>query len=235
MKPGPLKAPCDTGFGPMPNTVTGWKRVPRICSLVIIFLISLITGGCIVGKQNPAATQPATAIDPKSVQLAYWFDKPAVTEVTSADFDRLWNACRDSLIADGFLIDRTDYRDGVMTTVPLVSKQFYEVWRSDVVTLHDLAQSSLGTMRRTVRIDIRRLPDGQFRASPKVVVDRFSLLAKRITSVAQYRSVFALTTSDLRLSTEEDGPNVVAQYWYPTARDFSLEKDLAAAVRSRMK
>src|SRR6185312_6563447 len=93
-------------------------------------------GGCIMGKQNPAATQPATAADPKSNQWDYWFDKPAVTEVSSASFDRLWSACRDALVADGFTIDRTDFRDGVMTTLPLISKQFYEVWRMDVVTVH---------------------------------------------------------------------------------------------------
>ncbi|HEY8747643.1 MAG TPA: hypothetical protein VIM11_06705 [Tepidisphaeraceae bacterium] len=213
---------------------TGWKPVSRTIAFSLILLLAMLATGCIVGKQNPAATQPATAGDPKSVQLAYWFDKPAITDITSTDFDKIWNACRNSLIADGFLIDRLDYRDGVITTLPLVSKQFYEVWRMDVVTVHDLAQSSLGTMRRTVRIDIRRQPDGTYRACPKVVVDRFSLLAKRITSVAQYRSVFALTTSDLRLSTEEDGPNVVAQYWYPVARDYNLEKDLIASIRSRI-
>jgi hypothetical protein len=187
-----------------------------------------------VGKQNPAATQPATAMDSKSNQWDYWFSKPAVTEAAGADFDRMWNACRATLVADGFTIDRTDYRNGVMTTKPLVSKQFYEVWRGDVVTLHDLAQSSLGTVQRTVRIDIRRGTDGKFRAAPKVVVDRFSLLAKRITSVAQYRTVFAITTNDLRLSTEEDGPNVVAQYWYPVARDYDLEKQIVRATRSRL-
>ena len=154
--------------------------------------------------------------------------------MASGDFDKLWNACRASLVADGFTIDRTDYRDGVMTTLPLVSKQFYEFWRGDVVTAHDLAQSSLGTVRRTVRIHIRRDESGKFYAAPKVVVDRFSLLAKRITSVSQYRSVFALTSSDVRLSTEAEGPNVVAQYWYPIARDYNLEKDIVRAAKGRL-
>ena len=210
---------------------TGWKPVSRGATFVV--LVSTLPG-CITGKQDPAATQPATAADPKSNQWDYWFNKPAVTEASSPDFDKLWNACRSALVADGFLIDRTDYRDGVITTLPLPSKQFYEVWKTDVVTVHDLAQSSLGTMRRTVRIDIRRGDDGKFHAAPKVVVDRFSLLAKRITSVAQYRMVFAITTNDVRLSTEEEGPNVVAQYWYPVARDYNLEKDIVSSAKSRL-
>ncbi len=210
---------------------TGWKPVSQGGTLLV--LLSTLPG-CITGKQNPAATQPATTADPKSNQWDYWFEKPAVTEASSTDFDKLWNACRSALVADGFLIDRTDYRDGVMTTLPLPSKQFYEVWKGDVVTVHDLAQSSLGTMRRTVRIDIRHGDDGEFHAAPKVVVDRFSLLARRITSVAQYRTVFSLTTNDVRLSTEEEGSNVVAQYWYPVARDYNLERQIVNATRSGM-
>jgi hypothetical protein len=210
---------------------TGWKPVSRAGVLAMVILIA---GGCIVGKQNPAATQPATAIDPKSNEWDYWFNKPAITEVSSPDFDKLWNACRETLIADGFTIDRTDYRDGVITTQSMVSKQFYEVWKSDVVTVYDLAQSSLGTMRRTVRISISRGEDGKFHAAPKVVVDRYSLLAKRITSVAQYRSVFAITNQDLRISEEEEGSPVAAAYWYPVARDYNLEKQIVSATKSRL-
>ena len=210
---------------------TGWKSVSRAGVLAMVILIA---GGCIVGKQNPAATQPATAIDPKSNEWDYWFNKPAITEVSSPDFDKLWNACRETLIADGFTIDRTDYRDGVITPQSMVSKQFYEVWKSDVVTVYDLAQSSLGTMRRTVRISISRGEDGKFHAAPKVVVDRYSLLAKRITSVAQYRSVFAITNQDLRISEEEEGSPVAAAYWYPVARDYNLEKQIVSATKSRL-
>ena len=200
----------------------------------IVIAISLT--GCIIGKQNPAATQPATAQDPKTVQIAYWMEQPADIHVSAADFDKLWNACRDAVQTDGFLTDRTDFREGILTTMPLVSKQFYEFWRNDVVDLYGLTQSSLGTMRRTARFDIRRLDDGTYQATPRVVVERFTSVEKRITSVAQYRQVFALTQQDLELSAEEqDQAQIAPQYWYAVGRDHALERQLANSVQARLK
>lgn len=206
----------------------------RIAKGAALALAALIPCGCIGARQHPAATQPATAIDPKEAQPGYWLDQPAVAAVRASSFDRLWDACATAAQDDRFLIDRTDYREGLLTTLPLVSKQFYEVWRNDVVDPHSLAQSSLGTMRRTVRFTVRRLPDGSFEASPKVLVERSSLLERRITSVDQYQNVFAVEQFDAMRQTERTGENIPAQYWYSVGRDPALEKQLAASARERL-
>jgi hypothetical protein len=204
------------------------------CALLLLVLA--LPTGCITGRQNPAATQPATAIDPKTAQTAYWMAKPAIAEVSSGNFDRLWSAAEDSLRDHSLLIDRTDYRQGVLTAQPRSSKLFYEFWRNDVVDPHDLVQSTLGTMRRTVRIDVRKADDGSFTASPKVVVERYSMLEKRITSVSQYRDVFSLTTRDLRLDAEkEDEDQVASEFWYAIGRDSALERSLADSIRRHLK
>ena len=70
------------------------------------------------------------------------------------------------------MLDRQDFRAGVITTKPLVSKQFWELWRNDVVTLSDMANSSLATHRRTLRFDIDRKDAGGYVATPRVVVER---------------------------------------------------------------
>jgi hypothetical protein len=242
---------CDTGFQPVLAALRikrpGFRAAfsmhgarhglkTRVTGNTLALALICSFTGCIIGKQNPAATQPATAQDPKTAQLAYWMDQPTVIHVSAASFDELWNACRDAVQADGFLVDRTDYREGILTTMPLVSKQFYEFWRNDVGDLHGLTQSSLGTMRRTVRFDIRRLDDGSYQATPRAVVERFTSVEKRITSVAQYREVFALTQQDLQLSAEEqDQPQIAPQYWYAVGRDNALERQLAASVLARIK
>ena len=82
---------------------------------------------------NPAATQPATAIDPKTAEPGYWYDLPGVVTVNTPEFDTLWKACKLAARDDGFVLDRPGYRDGVMTTQPLTSKQFFEPWLNDVV------------------------------------------------------------------------------------------------------
>ena len=215
------------------------KRARTLVTVALVTMFSVLLAttqtGCILWRQQPAATQPATAIDPNTVKPSYWLDQPAVAHIRSRSFDALWDACRTSVQADGFLIDRRDYREGVMTTLPLLSKQVYEFWRGDVVTPHDLAQSSLGMMRRTVRFDITRLPDGSFEASPKVLVERDSLIERRITSVDQYQNVFAVQVQDVARETQISGQDVPAEYWYPVGRDRDLEKKLAQAARDQLR
>ena len=205
--------------------------IGMICSAILAFTQT----GCILGRQHPAATQPATAIDPKQAKPTYWLDQPAVARVKSPSFEALWNACRDAARSEGFLIDRRDYREGLLTTLPLASKQVYEFWHDDVVTVHDLAQSSLGMLRRTVRFEITRRADGSFEASPKVLVERNSLIERRITSVDQYQNAFSVQTQDVARETERSGNDIPAEYWYPIGRDHALEKRLADWARERLR
>ena len=202
--------------------------------LFCTLFLAVLQTGCIIGREHPAATQPATAIDAKQAQPAYWLDQPAVTKITAPNFDLLWKACLDAAEADGFTIDRTDYRDGILTTLPLVSRQVYEFWRGDIATHRDLTQSTLGSMRRTIHFMIRRLDDGSFEATPKVLVERDSLIERRITSVDQYQAVFSIQTVDVARETEKQGEAVAAEYWYSVGRDFALERKLAQGIRQRL-
>src|SRR5207245_5438405 len=64
-------------------------------------------------------------------------------------------------------LDREDYREGLLTTLPLVSKQSFEIWRRDVVTVPAIAQSTLATFRRTVRFQFSKREDGGYIAAPR--------------------------------------------------------------------
>jgi hypothetical protein len=192
--------------------------------------------GCLLWRQHPAATQSATAsVNPQTTQPSFWLKQPAVAHVRSRNFDKLWNAGREAMRDDGFLVDRRDYREGLLTSYPLTSRMGYEVWRRDVVSAHDLAQSTLGMVRRTVRIEIARLPDGSFQATPKVLVERDSLIERRITSVDQYQNAFAIQAQDVARETEKSGADIPAEYWYVIDRDRALEKQLAQAVRDKLR
>ena len=54
--------------------------------------------------------------------------------MASDDFDDLWEAARRVARRMGMRIDRSDVRNGVMTTAPNISQQFFEIWRGDAVT-----------------------------------------------------------------------------------------------------
>jgi hypothetical protein len=117
-----------------------------------------------------------------------------------------------------------------MTTKPLVSKQFFEVWKGDVVDGHDLLQSSLGTMRRIVFFQISHGEDGGYVLSPKVVVERYSAAERRITSVTQYLNIFSYEHGLVGEVTDE-GQLVPVEYWYSIGRDPHLEQHLVDLMR----
>ena len=216
----------------------------RDCPLVLL-LVGLCTVGVAGCATKPAApgptTRKATDINRRRAEPAYWYNQPAADTVASGDFDELWAACERAARDLGFRIDRQDYRSGVITTHPLVSKQAFELWRRDVVTLDGIGESSLATVRRTVRFEVSGQEDGSFEAAPKVLVERYSVVEHRITSVTQYRDIFALTREEaLRERDRQRNPmleqeGIPTSYWYAIGRDLALERNLASAIRGKVK
>jgi hypothetical protein len=186
-----------------------------------------------VTRPSPDAVQ-LTAGSPRGLEATpgYWYDKPALSSVTSLDFQKLWDACADVSHFDSFMIDRQDYRLGLMTTRPMVSKQFFEFWRSDACTVYDIAQSSLQTIRRTIRWEFDRTQDGDYVVRPKVLVERLWESSQRLTSVSEYRSLYVVPYKYSKPQTLEG--LALGRYWYAIGRDPAMEKQLANAVRERV-
>lgn len=203
----------------------------RVCHSIVV-LVALIGGS--PGCSNSAGGPRATDADPKLATAAHWLAQPATDTVTHGDYDALWEACTGAARWRGFRVDRTDYRRGVMVTHPLASKQFFEVWRRDVSTFSDLAESTLATMRRTIRFEIERRDDGTFACVPKVLVERYAQTERRITSVTQYRESFSNVPGVLGSRERDKGVNVPVVYWYATGRDEVLERQLAEGIRARL-
>jgi len=180
----------------------------------------------------PPATQPSTA----SARPAYWLRRPPVATIEAADFDQLWRACEESARHFGFTPDRLDYRGGVMTTLPLTSKQFWELWRNDVATLEDVANSSLATYRRTIRFDMDKTAEGGYRAAPRVVIERYARTETPITASVYLRNAFRTQRNSRAWGSRETdrGVYVPRQYWYATGRDEALEKNVASEVRKQL-
>jgi hypothetical protein len=201
--------------------------------------LSVICGGCAGRTQRFAATQPATAIDLATTQPSYWLDQPGAATVASADFQKLWDACDGAARDFLFKPDRQDFRGGVLTTEPMVSAQWLEPWRAEVRTAYDRTESSIATVRRTIRFEFKRLLDETYEVTPKVLVERQSLAEQRITSVVLYKSAFTrpVRDRDRQYGTRESDVGIIlpARYWYPIGRDEELEKALAEQVRKNLR
>jgi hypothetical protein len=190
----------------------------------------LLFAGCTHVAQSPAITQT----DQKLAQQPYWLAKPANASVTHDNFDELWNACIESARYRGFKPDRLDYREGLLTTQPLVSKQIFEPWRRDVVTIGDQIESTLATTRRIIHFEISKDADHQFRCVPKVLVEHYAAAERRITAIQRYREAYSIENA--QGSKERDrGIDIPPEYWYTIGRDAAMEKQLAEAIQSRVK
>jgi hypothetical protein len=203
-----------------------------VCAACIVG--GCLIGGCILSPQNPAATQPVTVLDLSTTQPSHYLQQPAAAAVNSANFDRLWKAseqvCRNHL----FTLDREDSRSGNLTTMPLVSAQWFEPWRRDVRTVHDVEESSSATIRRTVHFNLTRNDDGTYMSTPRVIVERATISEQRITSVTDYVSIYnpVRDPTDQQHGTIESDLGFILppRYWYVLGRDPEFEKVLADEV-----
>ena len=91
-----------------------------------------------------------------------------------ADSIELWRACQEELRSRMFRIDRADRRSGVIESHPRVSSQWFELWGRDTATARDWGESSLHTVRRTVRVEAEPMGAGGCEVVCKVVVERWS-------------------------------------------------------------
>jgi hypothetical protein len=174
----------------------------------LLVVAGALLAGCLGDPANPASTQPATAIDPATTQPAYWLAQPSVAQLRGRDFTKLWDACERAIQRMLMKVDRRDWRRGLLTSEPMISRQFFELWRNDPPAGIDLAESSLANIRRTVFFEFRREDDGTFVAAPKVLVERWARVEAKLQATVDYDPT----------------------YWYPLRRDEAMERRLAQWV-----
>jgi hypothetical protein len=187
----------------------------------ITLLVALLLAGC---SSAPVPPSDAPQLDPATARSEYWLAKPAAATVYCDNYDSLWDVCSQLAISDFYSLDRQDYREGVLTTHPMVSKQIWEFWRHDTGDLYYATENTVQAIRRTIHFDFDRRPDGGSTVTPKVVVERFVQPNKRITSTGEYREYFSPVDS---ASKDED-------YWYAIGRDYEMESDLIIAIREKI-
>jgi hypothetical protein len=210
-----------------------------ICALrlAIVLMAASLAGGCITHQQHPAATQPATVVDAATTQPSFWLDQPAAATVRGTDFDHMAAVCQDVARSYLFKIDRVDYRAGLVLTEPMISSQWFEPWRRDNHTLYDVEESSLATIRRSIRFEFTRQEGQIWEMSPKIIVERQTVAERRVTSAVLVRSIFAQPRGRSRAtgSREADvGIILPPRYWIPVRRDPEFERIIAADVQRRL-
>jgi hypothetical protein len=118
----------------------------------------------------------------------------APVSAAQADFDAVWRASLETLRKYGFEIDRQDRRAGVITTVPMVGGQWFELGRRDNRSAYTMAENSLQSIYRIAKVQVvpRAAGSQTYRAKVEIEMWRANRRLSRITSVADAYDVFAL-------------------------------------------
>jgi hypothetical protein len=219
----------------MPSSARIMRRAKIMIRIRIISVIApaLVAAACLLGCSSaPAPVTEPPILDPATAKADYWLAKPSAASLYDDSYDRLWNACADTARSEFFDLDRQDYRDGLLTTRPLVSKQIWEFWRSDAGDSYYAMQDSVQTIRRSIQFEFDKQAGGGT-VSPKVLIERFAQPNRRITSTGDYRRVFAPVNTGTADPNDPYG-NEDQGYWYSIGRDYAMEAELVQAIRLRL-
>ena len=181
------------------------------CFLLLTVLLLMASGCASSHRASPATTRPVTDVDPALAEKEYWLAKPAVAEARGA-FEPLWEACEQTAHEYLFKIDRRDQRSGLLSTQPMISKQWWEWWRKDAGTFYDTKEATIANIRRTIFFQFKKEGEGAYSVTPKVLVEKESKV-------------------DPKYKQDIEGPPT---YWYSIRRDEVMEKRVANTIKERL-
>jgi len=165
-------------------------------------------------------------------------------EIDVSEYANVFDASVRVLREQGNVIDRQDYRFGVITTKPLLVPTILELWHStNRMTNHALA-STFNNHRRTVRVTIKppeSISETEMGTSRSTVVEsgkvylfHVGVQIERLQIVTRYMS--GSTAGNQVLKTLSSTPVTLAQRgissssWQSIGRDPVLEQSLTAAI-----
>ncbi len=148
----------------------------------------------------------------------------------SDQYRAVFDAAQAVLTDQGFTLDRTDYRFGMITTQPQQAPTVFEPWVNTHTTRELGQQATTLDLRRTVRVELA--PDDATEATHRVRVEVFVEQRqhpnRRLTHTAG-RNVF----SSLRDTPAElQARGITGSYWQPLGRDPQLETQLLHAIQN---
>lgn len=109
------------------------------------------------------------------------------------NFDNLWQASQYVLKKYHFALDIQDRRTGLISTEPILGKQFFEFWRHDSTTRRDTGESTLQTIYRTVFVTIspKAMDQQSYKPTVVVAIDRSDMGRTSIVAISDvYRLRF---------------------------------------------
>jgi hypothetical protein len=164
---------------------------------------------------------PAQPVEPTAARLFVQ---------TPAEHEELWQAATDVLREHYFLLDRQDRREGVITTLPETSANWFELYRPQPAPAYYWAEANLHTIQRQATVNIQPLVEpGAYEVDVEVQRYRFSLEERQVDNPAAALRLYsgAAPAAVGRRDVPED------RYWIPLGRDAPYESRLLDSILER--
>lgn len=161
---------------------------------------------------------------------------PTTVTIPPGRYTHAFDAARDALSAQRFVLDRVDVRAGVITTARKPSAGLATPWDTQQTTLAQEAEDLLNQQERRIRVvfespDAQAGPTTDLRASTQPLTARVEVVVDRVR-----RTGWVLEPTAVRASARVDDPGLVsrgvpAQFVEPVTRDDALAARLARQIQ----
>ncbi len=167
-----------------------------------------------------------------------WFlniKNATVVTINDERYHHIWREALRMLLHMGYRVDWRDYNLGVITTFPRTGPEILQFWRPDATSLHSLAEGTINTFRRLVRVTIAPTPHqpGCFRISIEVLVEQRENPQGGVTGVA-FLGSSSFGANPQPLVSQHASPTTPGRFWMRVGRDTALEKKLARRLLSKL-
>lgn len=159
------------------------------------------------------------------------------------NFRDLWEASCAVLKRYGFVLDRQDRREGVITTYAVSGGHGLEaLWRNDASNFFYFQENTAQNILRAARVTIRRLPDRpeEFDFRVEVRMARTTRPPPPLTDAVEVNRMRTPTLPDLRFGDLEDRPlrrgevpRGARAYLVPLGNDEDLAQRIDRSIRAR--
>jgi hypothetical protein len=205
-----------------------WWILPGSSALALGALVLTLLGGC--------TRAIVKAPDPIRIDAREY----------SAVFDAAILVLRD----EGFIINRKDYRFGVVNTRPFFSPSVFEPWHVQNTTSYQTLESTLNSERRTVEVTIQPAgpipgvgagagtdagalpgaPNPDYQLRVEVLIERHEFPVYQLSGSTSSYSVIDTYGGPSQLQTER---GLAGTYWVPIAHDPYMEQQLISKIIKR--
>lgn len=146
--------------------------------------------------------------------------------------DEAMKIAKDVLAGMYFTIEKSDFDRGYIRTKPLAGGQFFEIWRQDNRSAHDVVESSLHTIQRVAELNFTQNAGGLC-IDCEITVRRLSLPEREVNSAARAHTMFSRGSSLLRKLELSDEQKKGAT-WVGLGADPRLQTEILNRIEKQI-